>query len=101
MSATISALLAGAPPAGIVLGVDDAHLLDELSALVVYELVLSGAAPGVLTLRGGEPAPDAVTALWKDGHLDRLEVQPLSRPETAELLETVLGGPVDSAAFGC
>jgi hypothetical protein len=100
VSATINTLVSGAPPAGIVLGVDDAHLLDELSALVVYELVLSGAAPVVLTLRNGEPVPDAVTALWKDGHLDRLEVQPLSRPETAELLETVLGGPVDGGAVG-
>jgi hypothetical protein len=37
-----------------------------------------------------------VTALWKDGHLDRLEVQPLSEAEIAVLLEAVLGGPVDS-----
>ncbi|MFI6029876.1 LuxR C-terminal-related transcriptional regulator [Amycolatopsis magusensis] len=98
VSAAIKAFVAGAPPAGLVIGVDDAHLLDELSALVVRELVLSGTAPLVLTMRSGEPAPDAVTTLWKDGYLDRLEVQPLSAPETAELLEAVLGGPVDSGA---
>ncbi|GAA4475409.1 LuxR C-terminal-related transcriptional regulator [Rhodococcus olei] len=51
----------------------------------------------LLTLRSGESAPDAVTGLWKDGYLDRCEVQPLSEVETAELLEAVLGGPVDSA----
>jgi DNA-binding NarL/FixJ family response regulator len=100
VSATMNAVLAGAPPAGVVVGVDDAHLLDELSALVVHELVVSGAAPVVLTLRNGEHAPDAITTLWKDGHLDRLEVQPLSEAETAALLEAVLGGPVDSGAVG-
>ncbi|MCW2913308.1 MAG: helix-turn-helix transcriptional regulator [Actinomycetia bacterium] len=93
------ALLAGAGPAGVVIGVDDAHLLDELSALLVHRLVLSAAVTVVVTVRSGESTPDAVTALWKDGHLDRLEVQPLSGPETAALLEAVLGGPVDSAGL--
>jgi len=70
----------------------------NLSALLVHQLVLRGAATVVITVRTGEPTPDAVTALWKDGHLDRLEVQPLSEPETGALLEAVLGGPVDSAS---
>jgi DNA-binding CsgD family transcriptional regulator len=78
--------------------VDDVHLLDELSALLVHQLVLRRATTVVLTVRTGEPVPDAVSALWKDGHLDRLELQSLSQPETAALLEVVLGGQVDSAA---
>ncbi|MGH3527867.1 MAG: AAA family ATPase, partial [Pseudonocardiaceae bacterium] len=93
-----AALLAGAGPAGVIVGVDDAHLLDELSAALVHQLVLRRAATVVLTLRSGETAPDAVTALWKDGHLPRLEVQPLSGTETATLVEARLGGPVDSTA---
>ncbi|MGH3781960.1 MAG: LuxR C-terminal-related transcriptional regulator [Pseudonocardiaceae bacterium] len=92
------ALLVGAGRAGVVIGVDDAHLLDELSAVVVHQLVLRRAASVVLTLRTGESAPDAVTALWKDGHLPRLELEPLSQEETATLVEARLGGPVDSAA---
>ncbi|MGH9061612.1 MAG: helix-turn-helix transcriptional regulator, partial [Acidimicrobiales bacterium] len=92
------ALVAGAGRAGVVVGVDDAHLLDDLSAVVVHQLVLRRAASVVLTLRTGEVAPDAVTALWKDGHLPRLELQPLSQEETATLVEARLGGPVDSAA---
>jgi DNA-binding NarL/FixJ family response regulator len=91
-------LLAGAGRAGVVVGVDDAHLLDELSAVLVHQLVLCRAASVVLTLRTGETAPDAVTALWKDGHLPRLELQPLSQDETATLVEARLGGPVDSVA---
>lgn len=90
------ALVGRTGPAGVVVGVDDAHLLDELSALVVHQLVLRNVATVVLTVRSGEPAPDAVSALWKDGHLRRLELQPLSQEDTAKLLETVLGGPVDT-----
>jgi DNA-binding NarL/FixJ family response regulator len=92
------ALLAGAGRAGVIVGVDDAHLLDELSAVLVHQLVLRRAASVVLTLRTGETAPDAVTALWKDGHLPRLELQPLFQDETATLVEARLGGPVDSVA---
>jgi DNA-binding NarL/FixJ family response regulator len=93
------ALVAGAGQAGVIIGVDDAHLLDDLSAVVVHQLVLRRAASVVLTLRTGETAPDAVTALWKDGHLPRLDLQPLSQEETATLVETRLGGPVDSATM--
>jgi ATP/maltotriose-dependent transcriptional regulator MalT len=90
-------LTGGADRAGVVIGVDDGHLLDDLSASLVHHLVVRRAATVVLTLRTGEPTPDAVTALWKDGHLQRLELQPLSETETAQLLEAALGGPVESA----
>jgi hypothetical protein len=96
LSQASDALLAGAGKAGVIIGVDDAHLLDELSAVLVHQLALRHAATVVLTLRTGEMAPDAVTALWKDGHLARLELQPLAADETATLLEATLGGPVDS-----
>ena len=74
--------------------VDDAHLLDDLSALIVHQLVLQDVANVVATIRTGEPTPDAVTALWKDGLLPRLELQPLSPDETRDLLHCVLDGPV-------
>ena len=92
------ALLDGAGKAGVVIGVDDAHLLDGLSATLVHQVALRQAAALVVTVRTGETPPDAVTALWKDGHLTRLELQPLSEDETASLVEAKLGGPVDSAA---
>ncbi|HWF27634.1 MAG TPA: AAA family ATPase, partial [Mycobacterium sp.] len=49
----------------VVIGVDDAHLLDGWSALVVHELAQSGGARLVVTMRTGSEEPDAVTALWK------------------------------------
>jgi DNA-binding CsgD family transcriptional regulator len=86
---------AGRLPA--VLGVDDAHLLDDASATLVHLLATTGAARVVATIRSGEPTPDPVVALWKDELALRIEVQPLSRLEVAELLATTLGGTVDGA----
>ena len=79
----------------LVLGVDDAHLLDDSSAALVQQLA---AAPHVFvlaTLRSGEPAPDPIIALWKDGLAERLELQALSRREVEQLVCSVLGGRVD------
>ncbi|MGH3525294.1 MAG: AAA family ATPase, partial [Mycobacterium sp.] len=86
------------PPntAVVVVVVDDAHLLDDVSAFVLHQLVLRQAATVIATVRTGEPAPDAVVALWKDAHLLRLDLQPLSRAQSDSLLAQVLGGQVSS-----
>ncbi|OBI97898.1 hypothetical protein A5661_16625 [Mycobacterium asiaticum] len=75
--------------------VDDAHPLDDLSALVLHQLVHSRAAPVILTLRTGASAPAAVTALWKDGLLRRCELEPLHRNEIDTLLVATLGAVPD------
>ncbi len=80
----------------VVVGVDDAHLLDGLSATVVHQLAQSGGARLVVTVRTGSEEPDAVTALWKNGLLLRLDLEPLSAAATREVIETTLGGPVDA-----
>ena len=80
----------------VVVGVDDAQLLDGLSALVVHQLAQSGGARLVVTVRTGSEEPDAVTALWKDGLLARLDLEPLSAAATREVIESTLGGPVDA-----
>ncbi len=79
----------------VVLGIDDAHLLDDASASLVFHLVVTGVAFVVATVRTGEPAPEPVTALWKDSAAERLEVQALARAEVGELIEAALGAPVD------
>lgn len=81
-----------------VLAVDDAHLLDEHSAIVLHRAVVRRLVPVVITLRAGEPAPDPVTALWKDELLPRLDLAPLDAARTAGLVAQVLGGPVESAS---
>jgi DNA-binding CsgD family transcriptional regulator len=92
--AKVTASPNGAP---VLVVVDDARLLDDLSAFVLHQLVLRRAATVIATIRTGAPAPDAVTALWKDGHLQRLDLQPLSGRESDILLQSALGGPVSTA----
>jgi DNA-binding CsgD family transcriptional regulator len=87
---------AGARP--IVLGVDDAHLLDAASAALVLHLTETGTAFVVATVRTAEECPDAVQSLWKDQGAVRLDLQPLTEGETGTLIESVLGGPAEEAA---
>jgi DNA-binding CsgD family transcriptional regulator len=87
----VDALTAGTQPDRLLVFVDDAHLLDDLSALVLHQLVQLRAAKVLITIRTGEPAPAAVTALWKDELVARREVDPLTREQTDELLFVVSG----------
>ncbi|HEV7759224.1 MAG TPA: LuxR C-terminal-related transcriptional regulator [Acidimicrobiales bacterium] len=97
LGAIVRAIEQQATGPGTVIGVDDAHLLDDASATLVHQLACGGAAHVVATVRSGEPTPDPIVALWKDDLALRIEVQPLSRIEVAQLLEQTLGGTVDGA----
>ncbi|MDF3340652.1 LuxR C-terminal-related transcriptional regulator [Mycolicibacterium septicum] len=79
----------------VVIGIDDAHLLDPLSAHVVHQLAQTQGVRLVVTARSGGPEPDAVTALWKDSLLDRIDLEPLSATAAATLIESAVAGPVD------
>ncbi len=83
----------GKPP---LLAVDDMHLLDPHSAALVHHVATTRAATVLLTLRSGHAAPDAVTALHRDGIVSRLELQPISRAEFDALIERVLKGLTES-----
>ncbi|BBZ66537.1 LuxR family transcriptional regulator [Mycolicibacterium insubricum] len=87
----ITALTARAGAARLLVVVDDVHLLDDLSALAVHQLVNHEVATVVATVRTAEPSADAVSLLWKDRVLRRIELQPLSQPESEALLVSVLG----------
>ncbi|MCW2638730.1 MAG: LuxR family transcriptional regulator, partial [Dactylosporangium sp.] len=67
----------------IVLAIDDAHLLDPLSATLVYYVARSEHATVLATVRTGEPVPDPVRALWTDDLVERIELGPLSGNEVA------------------
>lgn len=96
VAGAINAITASPGGTPVLVVVDDARLLDDLSAFVLHQLVLRHAATVITTIRTGAPAPDAVTALWKDGLLRRLDLQPLSQTESGALLQTALGGPVSA-----
>ncbi len=95
LSAARQALLDDGHSGDVVIGVDDAHLLDQLSATFLHQLALDRAVHIVATVRNGETVPDAITSLWKDGHLLRLELAPFSREQSIELIESVLDGPLE------
>src|SRR3954454_18511897 len=78
-----------------VLCVDDGQLLDHASAALVHQLVAAGEAFAVVTLRRGDPAPDALRALWKDELCGWVELAELSRGDVEALLGAALGGPLD------
>lgn len=90
----VIAAISGPDPQRTLLTVDDAHHLDELSAFVLHQFIIRKLGKVVLTLRTGYPLADAVTTPWKDGLLRWLELQPLSRGETAQLVSAVLDGAV-------
>ena len=77
----------------LLLLVDDGDQLDELSRALVTSLVQSRGVFAVLTMRTtGGPTP--FDHLVKDGHLLRLDVEPLPVESIETLLYRVLGGPI-------
>jgi DNA-binding NarL/FixJ family response regulator len=83
----------------LLLVIDDAHCLDDVSAALAYQLVAAGEAVVAATARTSAHAPEAIVALWKNEHCERMELQPLARSELDELVDAVLGGPVDVEAL--
>jgi DNA-binding CsgD family transcriptional regulator len=79
----------------LVLLIDDAHLLDEASARLIYQLASTRSAFVLATVRAGAIAPDAVVSLWKDGLVQRYELGGLPIAATEQLVRAVLDGVVD------
>lgn len=90
----IESLTATTQHTAVVIAVDDAHLLDDLSVFVLHQIVQRRSAKVVLTVRSGEPLAAALREVWSAG-FERLDLQPLSADETATLLSAALSGPVD------
>jgi tetratricopeptide (TPR) repeat protein len=61
---------------GRLLVVDDAQLLDKLSAALVYQLAVGGAAKLIVTVTPNGPVADEISALWRDDLLARIDVEP-------------------------
>lgn len=95
----IESLTAAASGTSVIVAVDDAHLLDDLSAFVLHQIVARRAAKVLLTIRSGEPIPVAVQDVWRNGNFERLDLQPLSAEETSTLLAAALDGRVDPIAI--
>ena len=94
----IEALTSAPAGCAVAVGVDDAHLLDDLSVVVLQHIVQQRAAKLLLTVRNSEPIPTGVQEVWRCGQFHRLDLQPLSRDETVTLLSATLGDSMDPDA---
>ena len=81
----------------VALLIDDAHLLDDASAILVHQVVASRAVFAIATVSTGEDAPDPLVAMWKDGLVERIELGPLALDDVEEVLARILGGRVAPA----
>ncbi|OBF21701.1 LuxR family transcriptional regulator [Mycobacterium sp. ACS4331] len=94
----IESLTAAPPGVEVLIGVDDVHLLDDLSAFVLHQIAQRGRAKLLLTIVDGKPIPAAVSDITRVGQFDRLELKPLGLDETTALLSAALGGALDPDA---
>ena len=76
--------------------VDDAHLLDDLSATLVHQVARGGGAFVVITLTEGEQLPDAIDALWRAGLVEQLDLPPFDFVEVGAYCRSALDGLVDA-----
>ncbi len=90
----VESLTAAPRGVDVVIGVDDAHLLDELSTFVVHQIAARGAAKVILTVRDDAPLAPALQEIWTAGRFNRLDVTPLAPDETTAMLSAALGGLV-------
>ncbi|WP_157248317.1 AAA family ATPase [Nonomuraea typhae] len=81
----------------VVIGVDDANLLDPGSAALIGQLAAQRLAFVVATCRSGESC-ETITVLWKDGQAPWLDLPDL--PETAvdQLVDHALDGDLEGAS---
>ena len=77
---------------------DDVALLDAASLALLAYLAAKGTIFLIATVRTGEPVPDLVTGLWRDGRVARVDLQDLSRTHLDTLLHLALGGPIEAGA---
>ena len=94
LAAAAESILAQSNSAPII--VDNARLLDPLSASLIYRLVKEEAArpagsPVIVTVRSVLRVPQAVSALWDDGLLERVDLLPMDAAETAAVVAAAGG----------
>lgn len=94
----IDTLTSSQGDAPVVVGVDDVPLLDDLSTVVLHQIIQRRLAKLVMTLRTGEAVAEATRELWKIGEFDRLDVAPLTPDDSERLVSRALGGTLESTA---
>lgn len=78
--------------------VDDAPLLDPLSAAALYQFARVHKLRCLITARDEHPITGPLERLQHEGVAERIEVEPLSESDIERLLEKRLGGPVEPSS---
>lgn len=93
--------LARARVASTILVVDDIQLLDADNAATLQRWVVDGGRL-LATFRSqdGHRLATPLEAIWRDGHLVRIDLDPLSRSDVDLLLNQVLGGAIETTTRG-
>uniref|UniRef100_UPI003F49AE76 helix-turn-helix transcriptional regulator n=1 Tax=Streptomyces sp. CA-141956 TaxID=3240051 RepID=UPI003F49AE76 len=76
------------------LWVDDLHLLDATSAVLLRQLIDAGVVRLIATVRTGEPLGETIDALTGGGAVYRVDLTPFDRQQTETVLRAALAGPV-------
>ncbi|MFE5940892.1 hypothetical protein ACFQ69_36945, partial [Streptomyces sp. NPDC056470] len=75
--------------------VDDAHLLDTLSAAVLAQLARENSCRLAVAVTDGQPAPEQVVGYWKERWLRRLPVNSLHEPQLITVCQGLLPEPME------
>jgi DNA-binding CsgD family transcriptional regulator len=91
-----------APARGVnyLLAVDDAPMLDELSAAAVYQLVRVYGIRCVMTAREDHPLHGPLARLLDEGFVDVVPLRGLSDESAATAVRDALGGQIEPASLG-
>ena len=76
----------------LLFAIDDVHLLDDASAVLISQLIRERSAFVLCSVRSGEPAPEPIAALWRQGSMAVCEVEPFDATATATIAAEMLGG---------
>lgn len=93
--ALIDILIERAGEKQLVLIVDDVQHSDPGTASVIFGLLVHHDARVIASTRPADINAPAVQTLWKDGHLHRIDVEPIESDAVAQIAEFMTGAPPD------
>jgi DNA-binding NarL/FixJ family response regulator len=79
-----------------ILFIDDAHLLDSLSAAAVALIVTTNAARVVATVRLGEGLHDALSSMLRSGEVARIDIDGLDDDGMDTVMQSAVDAPIEA-----